>query len=52
MGERQAQALTEKPEFGLLVRAIHPVTNTMPYLNFPDKNRYSLELEKQGDGEV
>lgn len=34
------------------VRAIHPVTNTTPSLKDPDKNRSSLELEKQRDGEV
>lgn len=34
------------------MRAIHPVTNAAPYLKDPDKNRSSLELEKQRDGEV
>lgn len=49
--ERQAQAVTEtRAEFP--VRAIHPVTNTAPYLKDPDKNRSSLELEEQGGGEV
>lgn len=36
----------------LSVRAIHPVTNTALYFNSPDKNRSSLELGKQWDGEV
>lgn len=47
-GERQGQAATEKLEFGFPVRAIHPVTNTMPCLDLPDKNRSLLELGMQG----
>lgn len=50
--EKQAQAATGKPEFMFPVRAIHPVTNMTPYLSYPDKNRSSLELEKQWVGEV
>lgn len=50
--ERQAQAATEKPGSVFPMRAIHPVTNTTPYLNELDKNRSSLELEKQWDGEA
>lgn len=49
--ERQAQAVTEKLRFMFPVRAI-PVTSMMLYLNHPDKNRSSFELEKQWEGKV